>query len=91
MRQVGMTDDEAKETVRKQIGVVFMLPVIFTIMHTSFAIPILRQFLRAVGLANLRIMLISLGISAVFFIIFYLITFAMTEKVYMNLILEKNK
>lgn len=91
MRQVGMTDSEAKSTVRKQIGVVFVLPVLFTIMHTFFAIPILNQFLKAVGLANIRIMLISMGIAAVFYIIFYTITFIMTEKVYMNLILEKNK
>lgn len=91
MRQVGMTDDEAKATVRKQIGVVFMLPVLFTIMHTAFAIPILSQFLKVVGLANLKIMLISMAISAGFFIIFNFVTFILTEKVYMNLILEKNK
>lgn len=91
MRQVGMTDTEAKSTVRKQIGVVFMLPVIFTIMHTAFATPILGQFLKVVGLANKKIMLISLGVAAIFFVAFYTITFLMTEKVYMNLILDKNK
>lgn len=91
MRQVGMTDEEAKLTVRKQIGLIFILPVAFTIIHTAFAIPILNQFLRAIGLANLKIMLISMALAAVFYIIFYTITFMLTEKVYMNLILEKNK
>lgn len=90
MRQVGMTDIEAKKTVSKQIGVVFMLPILFTIMHISFAVPILNQFLKTAGLLSLEIMILSMILSLLLFFIFYLVTFNLTKKVYMNLILENN-
>ena len=91
MRQVGLTDNEAKNTVTKQIVSVFILPVAFTIMHTAFAIPVLSQFLKAAGLLNKNIMLKSMLISAIIFFAFYFVVFIMTERVYLNLILEKNK
>lgn len=88
MRQLGMTDKEAKKSISKQMGLVFFLPLIFAFVHSLFAIPIITKFLALLSLSNTSLYIICLVSVFAFYIIFYLITFKLTEKTYNELVLE---
>ena len=88
MRQLGMTDREAKKSISKQMGLVFFLPLAFAFMHSLFAIPIITKFLQMLSLNNVKLYILCLVSVFVAYIIFYLITFKVTEKTYNDIVLE---
>ena len=88
MRQLGMTDREAKKSISKQMGLVFFLPLAFAFIHSLFAIPIITKFLQMLNLNNVRLYIMCLVSVFVTYIIFYLLTFKMTEKTYNDIVLE---
>lgn len=88
MRQLGMTDTEAKKSISKQMVLVFFLPLIFAFVHSLFAIPVITEFLELLSLTNTSLYIICLVSVFAFYIIFYLITFKLTEKIYNKLVLE---
>lgn len=88
MRQLGMTDREAKKSISKQMGLVFFLPLAFAFMHSLFAIPIITKFLQMLSLNNVKLYILCLVSVFVAYIIFYLLTFKMTEKTYNDIVLE---
>lgn len=88
MRQLGMTDKEAKRSISKQMSLVFFLPLIFAFVHSLFAIPIITKFLALLSLSNTSLYMICLVSVFAFYIIFYLITFKLTERTYNELVLE---
>lgn len=52
MQKVGLSNDEVKVTIRKQILMVFFLPLITAILHVAFAFPLLKRILIMFGLTN---------------------------------------
>ena len=88
MRQLGMTDKEAKKSISKQMGLVFFLPLIFAFVHSLFAIPIITKFLELLSLSNTSLYMICLVSVFAFYIIFYFVTFKLTEKTYNNIVLD---
>ena len=88
MRQLGMTDREAKKSISKQMGLVFFLPLAFAFMHSLFAIPIITKFLQMLSLNNVKLYILCLVSVFVAYIIFYLLTFKITEKTYNEIVLE---
>lgn len=88
MRQLGMTDKEAKKSISRQMGLVFFLPLAFAFMHSLFAIPIITKFLQMLSLDNVRLYLMCLISVFAAYIIFYLLTFKLTEKTYNEIVLE---
>lgn len=88
MRQLGMTDKEAKKSISKQMGLVFFLPLIFAFVHSIFAIPIITKFLELLSLLNTSLYMICLVSVFAFYIIFYFVTFKLTEKTYNNIVLD---
>lgn len=88
MRQLGMTDGEAKKSISKQMGLVFFLPLIFAFVHSLFAIPIITKFLELLSLTNKSLYMICLASVFAFYIVFYFVTFKLTEKTYNNIVLD---
>lgn len=88
MRQLGMTDREAKKSISKQMGLVFFLPLIFAFAHSLFAIPIITKFLQMLSLNNQKLYLTCLICVFTAYILFYLVTFKLTEKTYNNIVLN---
>lgn len=88
MRQLGMTDKEAKKSISKQMGLVFFLPLIFAFIHSIFAIPIITKFLELLSLSNTSLYMICLVSVFAFYIVFYFVTFKLTEKTYNKIVLE---
>ena len=88
MMQLGMTNKEAKKSISKQMGLVFFLPLIFAFTHSLFALPIITEFLKILGLRDIELFIKCLLSVFVAYIIFYLATFKLTEKTYNKIVLE---
>lgn len=84
-----MTDREARKSISKQMGLVFFLPLIFAFTHSFFALPIITQFLKLLGLAKEGLFIKCLLMVFAAYILFYLVTFKLTEKTYNHIVLEK--
>lgn len=86
MQKVGLSNEEVKVTIRKQILMVFFLPLITAILHVAFAFPMVKRILLMFGLTNtMHIFLCIAGCVAVF-IVFYMIIYSKTAKVYYRLV-----
>jgi hypothetical protein len=83
-----MTNKEAKKSISKQMGLVFFLPLVFAFVHSLFALPIITEFLKILGLTKISLFIKCLLAVFAAYILFYLATFKMTEKTYNNIVLE---
>lgn len=82
MRKIGTTNREIKRIVTKQIGIVFFLPFIISIVHSFFALKSLANLLQANLLLNGITIMIVYGV-------FQLIYFVIIRKIYLNKVMAK--
>lgn len=86
LKQVGMSDEEVKETIRKQIIIVFLLPLVTSIMHTFVGLVMVRELLVTIHLYNQSLILMcSLGVMAAFAAL-YVISYLFTSKAYYKIV-----
>lgn len=90
MRKLGMTDDEAKSTIKKQMHTLLVLPIIFASVHTVFAFPILKKLLVLIGLMNTGLYIKVMIIVILVYIIIYLIILRVSEIAYTKIVLSSN-
>lgn len=78
MQKVGMSNSEVKATIRKQVVMVFFLPLIVAGIHTFGAFPLVSKLLCLFGLSNTNLFaictLITLGVFSLIYGAVYLIT-----------------
>ena len=86
MQKVGMSRVEVKRTIRSQILTVFILPLLVAIIHICFAFPMLTRLLVIFNLTNIPLFAICTFFTSLVFIIFYIITYTLTAKVYYNIV-----
>ncbi|MBU5668566.1 FtsX-like permease family protein [Peptoniphilus sp. MSJ-1] len=87
MKKLGLTDEEAKKTIKKQMRTLLILPIIFASAHTAFAFPILKKFLVLMGLMNVKLfILVMVGVIALYIII-YLIILKISSRAYTKIVL----
>lgn len=89
MRKVGMTKRDIRQSVNSQMLTVFFLPLAFAFLHTAFAFPIVRKLLMLFDFFNLRVMLVTGGLSALAFAVFYAIVYKLTSNAYYAIVSEK--
>gem|GEM_PF-2594258 len=71
LRHIGVSKAEIRESVMKQLSVVFALPLIVGIMHSFFALTVLKQLL---GIDILRYDLLVTAAYFALYVCYYLIT-----------------
>lgn len=86
MQKVGMDRSAVKKTIRKQILLVFFLPLAGAVVHVAFAFGILPKMLIMFGLDNTPLFLLCTGITVLIFSLVYLGVFALTAKTYGRLV-----
>lgn len=86
MQKVGLDDKQVSQIIRRQIIIVFFLPLIFALIHLTFAYHVLRLILGMMGVVNNNLILqITIGFSSIFIIV-YLLVFFLTSKAYKQII-----
>ncbi len=91
MQQVGMSQQEVRKTIRKQILMVFFLPLIVAAIHISFAFKMLCKLLALFGLLNTHLILLCTCFTVLCFAIGYAFVYGMTAKSYYRLVEAKNE
>ena len=81
LQKVGMDEQEVSATINRQVMLVFFLPLITALIHTSFATPLMQTLLVALKLTNPIFTYACVSVCAVIFTIFYLIFYRMTSQI----------
>ncbi len=86
MRKVGLSEREARRSVRSQILTVFYLPLIVAAVHIAFDFRLVVLLLSLFSLCNVKLTaLCTLGTLAVFCLI-YAIVYALTARAYYRIV-----
>ena len=86
MQKVGMTKKDIRKSINSQMLTVFFLPLLFAIVHLGFAFPMINKLLLLFGLDNLGLLLLTAGISALVFALFYVIVYRVTSNAYYSIV-----
>ena len=86
MQKVGMSEEEIKSTVHKQIFMVFGLPLLGALLHTAAGMFMVKNLMFLINFYNTALMLwCVLGVSAVFILI-YGISYLKSAKTYYRIV-----
>ncbi|BCP64488.1 antimicrobial peptide ABC transporter permease protein [Streptococcus parasuis] len=86
MTKVGLDENQARQSIRKQLLMVFFLPILLAIVHLGFAYKMLSSILLTIGVVNMELMLhVTIGICLVYFLL-YLMVFAITTRIYKQIV-----
>ncbi|MDD3570139.1 MAG: ABC transporter permease [Lachnospiraceae bacterium] len=90
MQQVGLSDEDVKATIHRQIMLVFGLPLAVAIIHTMMGLRMTTKLLYALNLYNNKLIALScLGIIAVF-AVFYVLSYFLTANTYYRIVKRKS-
>lgn len=86
MQKVGMSKYEIRKTIRRQILMVFFIPLICTIIHLVFAFPMISKILLLMNLANEALFVKATIGTVLIFSVIYGIVFMLTARVYYKIV-----
>lgn len=84
--KVGMTPKETKATIRRQIVIVFFLPVITAVIHMTVAYPVTRKLLALLMLSSNKLFLLCTALTIVAFTLLYLLIYRLTARTYYRIV-----
>ena len=86
MQKVGMGKKEVKQTINRQILLIFFLPLVTSILHIIAATKLISRILLMFGLPDVNLIIQCIGITIIAFSIFYTIIYKVTARTYYNLV-----
>ncbi|MDO4270101.1 MAG: FtsX-like permease family protein [Eubacteriales bacterium] len=86
LRAVGLSDEMTVRTARKQLRIVFLLPLGTALLHIGFASPILAVFMQILAINNPAVILGGIGLSMLFFCAVYGACYLLTSRAYLRTI-----
>lgn len=86
MTKVGLDENQARQSIRKQLLMVFFLPIFLAIVHLGFAYKMLSSILLTIGVANAALMFqVTVSICVIYFLL-YLLVYTITTQSYKKII-----
>lgn len=86
MQKVGMSKQEVRRTIRKQVVMVFFIPLIMSVIHIAFAFSIITSILKVLGLMNVTLFLACTVIAVAVFAVIYTAVYALTARSYYKIV-----
>lgn len=86
MEKVGMRDTEILKAIRKQVLIVFFLPLGTAILHICVAAKVLRMFLMLLGLSNTQVFWNGMIACCIVFALVYLMVYRLTSRTYYKIV-----
>lgn len=86
MQQVGMGREEVRGAVRKQVLMVFFLPLITAGVHVAFAFKLITKLLALFNLSNITLYVLCTLATFAAFAVLYALVYRATAKVYYQLV-----
>lgn len=85
MRRVGMSGGMVRDTVRRQVTMVFFLPLLMALVHLCAALPVMTRMFQVLCVGT-RTVLLAAGIGAAAFIMIYLAAYWATARAYYRMV-----
>ena len=86
LKQVGMSDQEVRSTIRRQILIVFFLPLLAAMLHTFIGLHIVKGLLGTIFLFNGDLILVCSFSVMIFFGVLYVLSYGMTSRAYYRIV-----
>ena len=86
MEKVGMSNQEVRTSIRSQVRIVFLLPLVTAAIHTLAAFPMMTKLLQILNLTNKPLFAGCLFATFVVFAIIYYIVFKITSRSYYRIV-----
>lgn len=90
MQKVGMSDEEIRRTIRKQILLVFTLPLAGAILHTIVGMKMVMALMRAIGCFEIGLMMWCTVAVCALFAFVYSICYRRTSTAYYRIVRKMN-
>jgi putative ABC transport system permease protein len=90
LSNVGLTEKEAKESIRTQVMLLFYLPVAAAIMHMIVASSVVRLFLRMILIVDTFTFNMAIAIVSMIFLVIYTIVYKITSREYYKIVNQKD-
>ncbi|MCI6005367.1 MAG: ABC transporter permease [Blautia sp.] len=86
MRKVGMSSREVRSSIRRQILMVFFLPLLMAILHIIMAFPLVKRLLLMLGMANTRLFMMCTAGTILVFAAVYAVIYMITARSYYKIL-----
>ncbi|MHC1749676.1 MAG: FtsX-like permease family protein [Cellulosilyticaceae bacterium] len=86
LQKVGMSDEDIKKTIHRQIMLVFLLPLVTAIFHIFMCSNIIVKLMSILYVFDTKLILGSIGGVSVVFILVYVASYFITAKTYYKII-----
>lgn len=90
MQKVGMSKKEVRNTINKQILMVFFLPLVVAVIHIAFAFNVVSKLLSLFGLFSTSALIYSIAGTVVIFAVLYAVVYGLTAKTYYKIVQQEN-
>lgn len=89
MQKVGLSRREVRSSVRRQILMVFFLPLLMAILHITMAFPMIRRLLLLFGMTNTKLFIGCTAGTVLIFAVVYGVIYLMTARSYYHIVERK--
>ena len=89
MQKVGLSRREVRSSVRRQILMVFFLPLLMAMLHITMAFPMIRRMLLLFGMTNTKLFIGCTAGTGLIFAVVYGLIYLMTARSYYHIIERK--
>ncbi|CDM69977.1 peptide ABC transporter permease [Clostridium bornimense] len=86
MKKVGISDYEVKKSIKKQILLVFFIPLVTAIIHVGFAFKMMNKMLALFGVGSTEIFIQCIFGTSVVFAIIYIVVYRLTARTYYKIV-----
>lgn len=86
MKKVGMSDEEVKRSINRQVIMVFFLPIGAAVVHIAFAFRLMVLLLEALYLVNIGLFFTTTLITIAVFFLIYTVVYIRTAKTYYKIV-----
>lgn len=90
LQKVGMSEGEIKKTIRSQIIWLFGLPIAVSLIHLSFAMPMINKLLLAFSVPLTSAVYVVMVSTILLMVIIYYIIYKITSRTYFKQVTELN-
>lgn len=89
MQKVGLNRREVRSSVRRQILMVFFLPLLMAMLHITMAFPMIRRMLLLFGMTNTKLFIGCTAGTVLIFAVVYGLIYLMTARSYYHIVERK--
>ena len=89
MQKVGLSRREVRSSVRRQILMVFFLPLLMAMLHVTMAFPMIRRMLLLFGMTNTKLFIGCTAGTVLIFAVVYGLIYLMTARSYFHIVERK--